>query len=136
MNRVWNILAAAVFATSLPAASPPARKWRPDEQARIRVVERKLEDWKLKKVVFAEATLDEALAFFKAQAKTLDPEQKGLNFMVSPATSAAAQAKVTLSLDEVPISVALRYTVDMLRLEYRVEPFVIVIDTPAAKSSP
>ena len=105
---------------------------RPDEQARVRIVERKLEDWKIKKVVFDEATLDEALAFFKAEAKKLDPEQKGLNIVVSPAAQeAATDGRVTLTLDEVPISVALKYTVEMLRLAYRVDPFVIMIDKAA-----
>lgn len=115
------------------AADPaPARTLRPEEQVRARIIERKLEDWKIKKVQFDEVTLDEALAFFKAEAKRLDPEQKGLNFVVSPAAqSAAAEGRVTLTLDEVPIAVALKYTVEMLRLAYRVDPFVVMIDRPA-----
>jgi hypothetical protein len=138
MNWLWMMSAVAIFAAPLPAATqeatPPARKARPDELVRVRVAERKLEEWKIKKVEFSEATLEDALAFFKAEAKKLDPEKKGLNFVVSPA--AAAQSKITLALDEVPIGVALRYAVEMLHLEYRVEPFVIVIDKPAAKASP
>lgn len=115
------------------ADAPPARTLRPEEQVRARIIERKLEDWKIKKVAFNEATLDEALAFFKAEAKRLDPEQKGLNFVVSPAAqSASADGRVTLTLDEVPISVALKYTVEMLRLTYRVDPFVVMIDRAAA----
>lgn len=118
--------------TASGADAPPVKPMRPDEQARVRIVERKLEDWKIKKVVFDEATLDEALAFFKAEAKKLDPEQKGLNIVVSAAAQAmAADGRVTLTLDEVPISVALKYTVEMLRLTYRVDPFVIMIDKPA-----
>lgn len=113
------------------AEAPLARQARPEEQSRVRIVERKLEEWKIKKVAFDEAALDDVLAFFKAEAKKLDPEQKGLNFVVSPAARAAAtDGRVTLALDGVPIAVALKYTVEMLHLVYRVDPFVIMIDKP------
>lgn len=115
------------------ADAPPAKVLRPEEQVRARIIERKLEDWKIKKVTFDDVTLDEALAFFKAEAKKLDPEQRGLNFVVSPAAQAAsAEGRVTLTLDEVPVAVALKYTVEMLRLTYRVDPFVIMIEKSAA----
>lgn len=102
-------------------------------EVRSRIIERKLEDWKIKKVAFDEATLDEALSFFKTEAKNLDPEKKGVNFVVTPAARAeAGDGKVSLTLDDVPMAVALKYTVEMLHLTYRVDPFVIMIDKPAA----
>lgn len=132
MRRWIAVTCTCCFIHALMFAAPPAKSAPPDGQVRSRIIERKLEDWKIKKVAFDEATLDEALAFFKTEARKLDPEKKGVNFVVTPAARAAAgDGKVSLTLDDVPLAVALKYTVEALRLAYRVDPFVIMIDKPA-----
>jgi hypothetical protein len=139
MARLLAVLFSAVLIVAAAGAgeAPPLKRAKSEDAARVLIVERKLEDWRIKKVIFSEAGLDDAVAFFKAEAKKADPEQKGLNFVVSPAASAAAAGgKITLALDDVPLAVALRYAVETIGLEYRVEPFVILIDKPAAKASP
>lgn len=132
---IWPVALMALSASA--AEAPPAKPLRPDEQVRARIVERKLEDWRVKKVAFDEATVDEALAFFKAEAKKVDPEGKGLNFVLSPGAQAtAAEGRITLTLDEVPLGIALRYSLEMIGLEYRVEPFVVMIDKRRAAGAP
>lgn len=129
MTQALPVLLGALLLAGA-AGAPPRKPVLPEDAVRVRITERKLEEWKIQKVEFREATIDQVLDFLKSEARKLDPEQRGLNFVLSPA--AATGAKVTLTLDEVPFGVALRYAVEAAGLEFRVEPFVIVIDKPPA----
>lgn len=84
----------------------------------------------LKEVNFKEATIEEVMEFFRTQAKALDPEKTGVNFLLAPAVLAGAKdAKITLSLKSIPLSEALRYSLIQANLDYKIDPYAVVIFT-------
>ncbi len=62
-------------------------------------------------VEFRDATLAEAVEFIRIKSRDLDPAKKGVNILVKPGGS--TDAKLTLSLKNVPVSEALRYIAEL-----------------------
>ncbi|MBX7209762.1 MAG: M56 family metallopeptidase [Verrucomicrobiaceae bacterium] len=59
-------------------------------------------------VSFRDATLTEAVEFFRVKSKEVDPEKKGIN-IVLVGDAAKSPAKLTLDLKQVPLTEALKY---------------------------
>lgn len=93
-----------------------------------------LED-KLQKIVFPQiqfrdATVTEAVDYFRMKSRDLDPSgpespSKGVNIVVRGAQSSSA--KITLDLKQVPLGEALKYTAELAGMEVRVESFAILL---------
>jgi hypothetical protein len=82
----------------------------------------------IKEMNLKDADLEQTIKFFQAQAKELDPEKNGLNVIVEPdATTAAKDHKVTLQLKNIPCSEALRYSLAQLGLDYKIDPYAVII---------
>jgi general secretion pathway protein D len=64
----------------------------------------------LPQVEFREATLDEAITFIRIKSRDIDPAKKGVNILLKPG---GAGAKITLSLQKVPVNEALRYIAEL-----------------------
>ena len=65
----------------------------------------------LPQVEFRDATLDEAITFIRMKAREVDPAKKGVNILCKP--GAGPEAKITLSLKQVPVNEALRYVASL-----------------------
>jgi hypothetical protein len=71
------------------------------------------------KMVFADATLTESVEFLREKSKQLDPEKKGVNIVLMPGAG-KSDAKITLSLTNVPLTEALRYVTELAGVRFEV----------------
>ena len=82
----------------------------------------------LPSIVFEDARLDEAITFLRIKSRELDTEtevtEKGVNFILK---GKAEEPTITLSLNNVPLIVALKAITDLAGFRYRVEPHAIVV---------
>jgi len=87
-------------------------------------------DQKLKSVVlslnFNNATIEEATSFLSIESKRIDPDHKGVEFIIQPKVSETAKP-ITLTLNSVPLGEALRYVCQLANVKYKVQDFAISI---------
>jgi len=81
----------------------------------------------LPQVEFRDATLDEAIAFIRAKSRDIDPNKKGVNILVKPG---GKDAKLSLSLKQVPVNEALRYIAELANHQLTLEGNTFIL-TPA-----
>lgn len=89
--------------------------------------EKKLREIVLSRVNFQEAKLTEALEFFRQQSRELNPDRAGIQIILTPAAEATT-VTITLSLANIPLSDALRYTAELAGVAMRVEETAVVFD--------
>jgi len=75
---------------------------------------------------FNNATIEEATNFLSIESARLDPEHKGVNFVIEPAASTSAKP-VSLTLNNVPLGEALRYVCQLANVKYKVQDYAISI---------
>lgn len=75
---------------------------------------------------FNNATIEEATNFLSIESKRLDPNHKGVNFIIQPEASASAKP-VTITLNNVPLGEALRYVCQLANVKFKVQDFAISI---------
>ncbi|MEZ5304316.1 MAG: Amuc_1098 family type IV pilus outer membrane protein [Verrucomicrobiales bacterium] len=79
-------------------------------------------------VELQEATLEEAIQFLQLKSKEMDPSGQGVNFVISQnPDSPQNQARINLSLRNIPLGEALRYVTQQAGMTYRVDEFVVRI---------
>jgi general secretion pathway protein D len=87
-------------------------------------------DQKLKDIFlsldFNNATIEEATNFLSIESKRLDPDHKGVNFVIQPEASTTGKP-VSLTLNNVPLGEALRYVCQLANVKYKVQEFAISI---------
>jgi general secretion pathway protein D len=87
-------------------------------------------DEKLKNIFlsldFNNATIEEATNFLTIESARLDPDHKGVNFVIQPEASTTAKP-VTLTLNNVPLGEALRYVCQLANVKYKVQDYAISI---------
>jgi beta-lactamase regulating signal transducer with metallopeptidase domain len=77
---------------------------------------------------FQEAPLTEVIQFLQEKSIELDPEKKGLNFILkAPGQPTPDTHLITLSLREVPLSDVLRYVAELAGLKLRFEENAVVL---------
>lgn len=90
-------------------------------------------------VTFQNATLAEAVAFFRAKSRELDPGKRGVNIVLAGELS-INPAKITLGLKQVPLTEALKYVAALagVRLVPRENAFEIapLLPEPPADEEP
>jgi len=85
-----------------------------------------LENLRVPKLEFREATLDSALQYLTQQASTLSGGDLKLNFVVK--LSPEQQSKtITLSLGDIPLSEVLKYVAELAGVSVSYETHAIVI---------
>ena len=89
-------------------------------------IERKLHDIMLPNVHFEDATLQEAVEFFRKESVELDAEKKGVQFVLRGDTGGIGGV-IDLKLSEVPLVEALKYVVEISGTAYRVDGVAVVI---------
>ena len=87
-------------------------------------------DQKLKNIYlsldFNNATIEEATNFLSVESTRLDPDHKGVNFVIEPLASSTAKP-VSLTLNNVPLGEALRYVCQLANVKYKVQDYAISI---------
>jgi len=82
----------------------------------------------LPKVEFREATVTEVVEFLRVKAREFDAEKQGVSMILKP--GAGAEARMSLSLTNVPLTEVLRYVAGLTGLELKAEPYALVIQPP------
>jgi general secretion pathway protein D len=75
---------------------------------------------------FNNATIEEATNFLSVESKRLDPNHKGVNFIIQPEASSTAKP-VSITLNNVPLGEALRYVCQLANVKYKVQDYAISI---------
>jgi general secretion pathway protein D len=88
-------------------------------------------DKKLKDIVVSldfspGTTIEQATTFLSIKSKMLDPDRKGINFIIQPEASTSAKP-ISLTLNNVPLKEALRYVCLLANVKYKVQDYAISI---------
>lgn len=77
---------------------------------------------------FRGATLSEGFQFLRRKSVELDPEKKGINFVLkfSP-EDPVLKTPLTLSLKDIPLTEAIKYITNLANVRWRVEEYAIAI---------
>jgi general secretion pathway protein D len=75
---------------------------------------------------FHDATIEEATNYLSIESKRLDPNKKGVNFIIQPEASTTAKP-VTITLNNVPLGEALRYVCQLAGVKFKVQDYAISI---------
>jgi general secretion pathway protein D len=75
---------------------------------------------------FNNATIEEATNFLSVESARLDPDHKGVNFVIQPEASTTAKP-VSITLNNVPLGEALRYVCQLANVKYKVQDYAISI---------
>jgi|UniRef100_UPI00378414E5 beta-lactamase regulating signal transducer with metallopeptidase domain len=126
---------ALVFVTARlfnPATGKPVD---PKTAAGMSPLQAKLDSIILPSVVFADATLSEAVEFLRHKSldldtTTTDPNQKGVNMIVK-AGGNIAEARITLDLKNIPLGEALKYVAQLSNLRLVVERYAVTLISQA-----
>jgi general secretion pathway protein D len=86
------------------------------------------------KVEFDGATLDEVVELLRVRSRDLDPEGKGVSFVVS-APSEARSKPVSLNLLNVPMEELLRYVSEMCGVAYKVDEHAVIFVSISERNS-
>lgn len=96
-------------------------------------INRKLDEIIIPRVDFNDATIREALDFLKQRAVALDtseqdPSRRGVNIVLKLAPDAPeAEQRISLSLTDIPLRVAIDYVAKAANLKLKIEPFAVVV---------
>jgi general secretion pathway protein D len=97
------------------------------------LINRKLDEIIIPRVDFRDATIREALDFLKQRSVALDttdqdPTRRGINVVLKvPADSPEADARITLSLNDIPLRAAIDYVAKAANLKLKIEPYAVAV---------
>lgn len=94
----------------------------------------RLASYQMPNVEFQGATIDEVIELLRIRSRDLDPQGKGVDFVISLDDS-SRKAAISLSMQNVPMDEVLRYVTEMAGVSYRVEPHAVVITSIGEKNS-
>ncbi len=82
-------------------------------------------------VMFAGASVDEAIEFLRIKSRDYDnierdPTKRGVNLILRAGASPST-AQITLDLKDVPMVEALRYITELASMKFKVEPYAVVV---------
>ena len=86
----------------------------------------KLRDLKIQRIDFSGATLEEVIEYLRVRSRDVDPDRKGVDFVMS-VPSDTPKRSISLNLIDVPIVEVLRYATEVAGVGYRVEEFAVRI---------
>ncbi len=97
------------------------------------LINRKLDEILIPRIDFRDATIREALDFIKQRAVALDtteqdPSRRGINIVLKAAAdSPEANARITLSLNDIPLRAAIDYVAKAANLKLKIEPYAVAV---------
>lgn len=80
------------------------------------------------------ASLEEVVEFLRIRSRELDPQKRGVDFVLKVSPELAAKP-VTLSMVNVPIEEVLRYATEMTGTVYRADEYAITISSHAERGT-
>lgn len=80
------------------------------------------------------ASLEEVVEFLRIRSRELDPQKRGVDFVLKVSPDMAARP-VTLSLVNAPVEEVLRYATEMTGTVYRADEYAITISSQAERST-
>ena len=89
-------------------------------------IDQKLSSIFISGIDFTGASIEDATSFLSSESKRLDPEHKGVNFIIQPEASTSAKP-ITLQLTNVPLGEALRYICQLAGVKDKIEDYAISI---------
>ncbi|MCX7885771.1 MAG: hypothetical protein N3B01_00735 [Verrucomicrobiae bacterium] len=106
------------------------QRGKPDPAAELK---KRLGSIVLPEVHFREAAVTDVVEFLRQETKKYTPDKTEINFVLM--LPAGDIPKVTLTLRKVPLSELLRYIGILTGLQYRVDPYAVVL-SPAPSLTP
>lgn len=97
-------------------------------------IEKQLAAVVLPQIQFREATFSEALDFLKKKVSEVTGGKQTANFVVQPGVD--QNAKITLSLTNVPLTEALRYATSLVGAKTEYQKYAIVIQPASGAANP
>jgi general secretion pathway protein D len=89
-------------------------------------IDQKLSSIFIPTIDFNGASIEDATSYLSSESKRIDPEHKGVNFIIQPEASTSAK-QITLQLTNVPLGEALRYICQLAGVKDKVEDYAISI---------
>ncbi|MCB1276861.1 MAG: hypothetical protein KDL09_09800 [Prosthecobacter sp.] len=86
------------------------------------------------KVEFAGATLDEVVELLRVRSRDLDPQGKGISFVISVPAEARSKP-ISLNLFNVPMDEVLRYVGEMCGVAYKVDEHAVIFVSISERNS-
>jgi hypothetical protein len=121
-------------------SQPHALIFVPEDEHRVPVAARfspaadAADQLMLARVEFRDATLLAAIDYLTAAARSVDPHKQGVN-VVLDVPSETRDARVTLSLTNLPFGEALRYVAEQANLIVVEETYALVVTTPDSRKT-
>ena len=97
-------------------------------------LERKLRDLRVPHVEFNNATLDEAIEYLRVTSRNIDPDGRGVDFILNLEQD-ARNRPLSLNLTNVPLEELLRYMTQQAGATYRIETNAVVIGSLTERST-
>jgi|GEM_PF-115113 len=94
----------------------------------------KLRSYRMPKVEFQQATIVEILELLRLRSRDLDPQGKGVDFVLNLPDD-SRQRQITLTLADVPLEEVLRYVCEAAGVSYRVEEHAVMISSLSEKNA-
>jgi beta-lactamase regulating signal transducer with metallopeptidase domain len=95
-------------------------------EGKAEALQDKLDRILIPQIEFANTSLPEALAHLRELARAHDPEKKAVQILLSPEV-ADAKVHLTLSLKDLPLSSALKYTANLAGMELEFGEFAVTL---------
>lgn len=94
----------------------------------------KLRNYRMPKVEFQQATIVEILELLRLRSRDLDPQGKGVDFVLNVPDD-SRQRQITLTLTDVPLEEVLRYVCEAASVTYRIEEHAVMISSLSEKNA-
>lgn len=118
-GQVWVLISAS------EAAKTEAKTAVPSPGPGVETLLQKARGIVLPVVEFKNASVAEAVEFLRAKSRELDPEKQGVNILLR--NDPPSRAEITLSLRDVPLNEAIRYTSELAGMELVWEIYAAII---------
>lgn len=136
----WSLLGVAVITLlsviclTKAKAVEAATQVAPAKLSARAALENKLKSIVIDKIDFDKADVGEVLSFLQKKSKELDPEHKGVNFVIlvsnddanSPAGK-TVRRQISMKLENVPLAKVLLYIMNQTNLKYTVEDYAVCV---------
>ena len=134
----------AIFALSSATHAQDRATAKPaidSEEAAVAKLTKKLQTIVIPRLEFRDATVAEAVDFLRKGSANCDkaendPAKRGVNFVLNIGATPASEARITLSLSDIPVLDALKYVTGLADLKFTIERSAVVIVPLDAKTKP
>lgn len=94
----------------------------------------KLRSLRIAKIDFSGATLEEVVEYLRITSRDVDPEGKGVDFIVNVPDETKTRA-LNLAINDVPLEEVVRYATEMAGASFKVDDNAVVITSMTEKST-